>query len=168
MLTIRAAVAADVPAITAIYNEAIATTTATFDTEPKSEADRVAWLAHHGARYPVWVADLDGAVVGWASLSPFAERAAYDDTCENSFYVLAAKQGLGIGRQLLAESLDAARRIGFHTVVSRIAGESAVSEHLHERFGFRIAGTLKEVGLKFGRRLDVHLMQLMLKAGGDT
>jgi len=82
---LRRAVSADAPAIADIYNEAILTTTATFDTEPKSVAEREQWLQSHDERHPVLVAVMDGIVVGWASLTRWSERCAYDDTAETSF-----------------------------------------------------------------------------------
>ena len=100
-ITIRKSSLEDVPAITEIYNEAILTTTATFDTEPKSVAERQNWLRSHCERHPVLVAEIDGRVVGWSSLSKWSERKAYDDTAETSFYVLSAFRGRGIGRKKL-------------------------------------------------------------------
>ena len=162
-LLIRRAETADIAAITAIYNEAILTTTATFDTEPKTVAERAEWLASHGDRHPVLVAELDAQVVGWACLSRWSERKAYDETAETSFYVKAEFRGRGIGRRLKQASIDEARRLGFHTLIARVADGSEASLHLNECFGFRHVGTLKEVGRKFGRLLDVHVLQLMLE-----
>src|SRR5262245_18149085 len=97
---IRRAELADVPAITDVYNEAILTTTATFDTEPKTVAVRTAWLESHDDRHPVLVAVVDGAVVGRTSLTRWSDRRAYDDTAETSFYVHSTHRGRGIGRKL--------------------------------------------------------------------
>src|SRR5581483_5967832 len=94
-LAIRRATVADAAAIADIYNEAILTTTATFDTETKSEAERAQWLQSHDERHPVLVALLDGKVVCWASLTRWSERRAYDDTAETSFYVHSAFRGRG-------------------------------------------------------------------------
>ncbi len=160
---IRRAVPADAAAIADIYNEAILTTTATFDTEPKSVADRVQWLQAHDERHPVLVAEAGGKVVGWASLTRWSDRHAYDDTAETSFYVHSSQRGRGIGRRLKAAIIEEARRLGFHTLVARIAEGSCESIHLNEQAGFVHVGTLKEVGRKFGRLLDVHIMQLLLK-----
>src|SRR5512133_2460074 len=97
---IRPAQVADAAAIAEIYNEAILRTTATFDTEPKTESERREWLASHGERYPVLVAVAEGKVVGWASLTRWSDRAAYDGTAETSFYVHSSQQGRGLGRAL--------------------------------------------------------------------
>lgn len=161
-LMIRNARLSDVDAVTEIYNEAILTTTATFDTAPKSVSERLEWLKSHRERYPVIVAELDGKVVGWASLSRWSDRSAYDDTAETSFYVNSGYRGRGVGRKLKEAIIDEARRLKFHTLIARIAEGGDVSLHLNESFGFVHVGTLKEVGRKFGRLLNVHILQKML------
>lgn len=159
---IRRAELGDLEAITAIYNEAIETLTATFDTEPKVLEERRAWLEQHDERHPVLVACQDGTVVAWSALSRWSERKAYADTVETTTYVRAEYRGLGIGRTLKEAVLRTAKSLGFHTVIARVAEESLASLHLNESMGFRRVGTLKQVGRKFGRLLDVHLLQLML------
>jgi phosphinothricin acetyltransferase len=161
-VVIRRAGLADVPAITEIYNEAILTTTATFDTEPKSIAERTAWFEAHDDRHPVLVAEMEGVVVGWSSLSRWSDRRAYDDTAETSFYVRAACRGCGIGRRLKKTMIDEARKLGFHTLIARVAEGSEASLHLNESIGFVRVGTLRQVGRKFGRLLDVHILQILL------
>ncbi len=161
-LCIRRATTSDLPAITGIYNDAILNSTATFDTEPKSLEEAAGWLASHGDRYPVLVAELDGEVVGWSSLSQWSDRRAYDGTAETTFYVAAGHRGRGVGRALKAAIIDEARRFGLHSLIARVAEGSDASLHLNESFGFRRVGTLKEVGHKFGRMLDVHILQKML------
>ena len=160
--SIRRATLADAAAIAAIYNEAVRTTTATFDTEEKSAADREAWLLAHDDNHPVFVAERDGQVVGWAALSKWSDRPAYAQTAESSFYVAAGHRGGGIGRALKLHLIAAARELGLHTIIARVAEESTASLHLNQALGFVHVGTLREVGLKFGKRLDVHILQLML------
>lgn len=159
---IRRGVCDDLPAITDIYNEAILTTTATFDTEPKTLEERLQWFQAHDERHPVLVAVLDGKVVGWASLSRWSDRCAYDETAETSFYVKSEFRGQGIGRTLKDAIIEEARRVRYHTLIARVAEGSQESLHLNESAGFVHVGTLKEVGRKFGRLLDVHIMQKML------
>jgi phosphinothricin acetyltransferase len=161
-LCIRRAEPSDAGAIAAVYNEAIATTTATFDTEPKTVAERTAWLQSHGDRHPVLVAVVDGQVAGWACLSPWSDRRAYDGTAETSFYVASAFRGRGIGRRLKEAIIEEACRLGYHSLIARVAEGSEESLHLNESCGFAHVGTLKEVGHKFGRWLDVHILQKML------
>lgn len=161
-LEIRRAELTDAAAITEIYNEAIRTTTATFDTEPKTIEERTRWLLAHDDRHPVLVAVVDGVVCGWASLTRWSDRPAYDDTAETSFYVHVLHRGRGVGRQLKAAIIAEARRLGYHTLIARVAQDSVESLHLNESLGFVRVGTLREVGRKFGRLLDVHILQLML------
>lgn len=159
---IRPAVLADAAAIAGIYNEAILTTVATFDTETKDAAERVRWLEAHGETHPVLVAVVESQVVGWASLTRWSDRKAYDLCAETSFYVFASHQGRGIGRALMAALMAESRRLGFRTLIARIAADSVESVHLHEKFGFSHAGTLRQVGWKFDRWLDVVMMQIVL------
>ena len=159
---IRGARFDDLPSITEIYNEAIMSTTATFDTVPKSLADREAWFASRGPRHPILVAEIDGATVGWAALSPYSDRAAYDDTGETACYVHKEFRGRGIGRQLKCALLQEARRLGYHSLLARVTATSQESLRLNTSLGFQMVGTLREVGRKFGQLLDVHILQIML------
>jgi len=156
---IRKAVLTDVPAITAIYNEAILTTTATFDLEPKTTASQKQWFKEHGPKNPVMVAVVDDKVIGWASLSEYSTRCAYANTAELSLYVKESFRNHGIGRKLMEDVLEEGKKAGLHTVISRIAGGNNVSIHLHRQFGFEDAGVMREVGYKFGQLLDVYTMQ---------
>jgi L-amino acid N-acyltransferase YncA len=162
-LVLRRAGRADLPAITRIYNEAILTTTATFDTQRQNIRQRQRWFRQHGKDYPIIVAEFDGQVVGWASLSPWSERVAYRETAETSFYVKSEYRGRGIGRQLKSRIIEEARQLGFHSLIARVAEGSDASLRVNERAGFRHVGTLKEAGRKFGKLLDVHILQKMLK-----
>ena len=159
MLAIRPAKLNDLNAITGIYNEAILTTVATFDTEPKTDAEQKAWFYNHGLRNPILVAELDGVVVGWASLSEWSTRCAYSDTAEISIYVKQEFRSRGIGKRLLEAIIRAGEEASLHTVIARIADGNAVSVHLHECVGFEPIGVMREVGQKFGKVLDVYLMQ---------
>ena len=160
-ITIRRATLQDAEAIADIYNEAIRTTTATFDTEPKT-VERTRWLESHDERHPILVAELDGKVVGWASLTEWSDRPAYADTAESSFYVHSTHRLCGIGRRLKEAIIDDARQLGFHTLIARITAGSVESLHLNESTGYVHVGTLKQVGRKFGKLLDVHILQKML------
>jgi phosphinothricin acetyltransferase len=163
VLTIRQAELADLDAITAIYNEAILTTTATFDLEPKSLEDRRRWFDAHGERHPILVAEVEGQVVGWASLSRWNPRAAYADTAETSTYVKEEHRGQRVGRQLKQAIIEEAERLGFHTLIAGVAEGSDASLNLNLKFGFEVVGTFKQVGRKFGKLLDVTYLQKVLK-----
>ena len=162
---IRPAAAADAEAILEIYNEAVLSTTATFDTEPRSLEEQVSWLAHHDTRHTVLVAELDGKVVGWAALSPWSERRAYMGTAESSVYVETRLQNRGVGRALMKEILAEASRAGLHSILARITEGNPVSRRLHVAAGFASIGVMHEVGYKFGRFLDVELMERRIERG---
>jgi phosphinothricin acetyltransferase len=158
---IRKAIYTDVPAITGIYNEAILTTTATFDTEPKTTAAQRKWFKAHGPKNPILVAVEGGKIIGWASLSAYSDRCAYSGTAELSVYVKEKFRNRGIGRKLMQAVLEEGKKAGLHTIISRIAGGNDISIHLHRQFDFADIGTMKEVGNKFGQLLDVSMMQKM-------
>jgi L-amino acid N-acyltransferase len=165
-MTIRRATEADLPGITEIYNDAILRTVATFDTEPKSIADRAKWLAAHSEKFPVFVATEEGnpgRIEGWASISRWSERAAYDDTGEISVYVREDCRGRGIGTALTDAILKAAKTVGIHTVISRVTSGNEASTKLHAAMGFCLVGVLREVGHKFGRILDVDILQIVFR-----
>ena len=162
MLTIRQATLEDLGAITEIYNDAILNTVATFDTEPKTLEEQRVWFANHVPKYPILVAEQDGLVVGWASLSMWSDRYAYTDTAESSLYVKKEYRGQGIGKRLLEAIIQEGKKAGFHSVMTRIAEGGEASVHLCESMGFRHVGIMKEVGRKFGKLLDVYLMQKIL------
>ena len=161
MLTIRRAALPNLDAITEIYNAAILKTVATFGTEPKTDAEQKSWFDGHGPKYPILVAEQDGLIVGWASLSMWADRCGYSDTAEGSLYVREEHQGRGIGRKLMEAMAQEGKKAGLHTVIARIAEGNEVSIHLAESAGFKHIGVMKEVGRKFGKLLDVYLMQLI-------
>ena len=98
--------------ITEIYNQAVLTTTATFDTEPISLDEQRIWFAEHNEKYPIFVALKHGKVVGWASLSKWSSRCAYSDTAEISIYIKEGFRGKGIGTKLLNRVLDEGKKAG--------------------------------------------------------
>ena len=130
---LRPAKAADAEAIRAIYNHEVLTTTATFDLVPRTLADQQHWLAARSGAFSAIVAVDRDEVVGFGSLSPYKERAAYRTSVEDSVYVRRDRNGEGIGRLLLTELLDVAASSGFHSVFARIEASGAASRALHER-----------------------------------
>ena len=164
LITIRKATLDDLQAITGIYNDAILKTVATFDTEPKTLREQEQWFRKHGNRYPILVAEEIGRINGWASLSEWSDRCAYADTAEISLYVQESMRNKGIGKQLMQSILEAGKRAKLHTIIASIADGNAPSVHLHEGFGFKEIGVMKEVGKKFGKRIDVYLMQFIYKS----
>jgi len=159
---IRLAETADAAAIAAIYNAEVTGSTVTFDLTPRTLTEQVAWLQQRSGVHAVIVAVDGDDVVGFASLSPWRDRPAYATTVEDSIYVRDDQRGNGVGRRLLEELVALATRHGFHTMMARIVGGHTASIALHRAVGFEVVGTEHEVGRKFGRWLDVVLMQRML------
>jgi L-amino acid N-acyltransferase YncA len=160
-LIIRPATLDDLPAITDIYNQAILTTTATFDTETKTIEEQRSWFERHGPKNPILVVEKTGVVVGWAALSAWSDRCAYSNTAEASLYIAENNRYKGIGRELSTAIIKAGRDAGLHTLIARIVAGNDASLRLAEIQGFRQIGVMKEVGFKFGRLLDVVMMQLI-------
>lgn len=163
-MKIRAATLDDIPGILEIYNEAVANTTATYDYDPVTLEDRIAWFEEHRRdEFPVFVAvNNTGDVLGWSSLSRYRSRPGYNLTTENSIYVAAHQRGKGIGKLLMPPLIDGARTRGIHAIVAGIDAENEVSIRLHAAFGFEKVAHFKEVGFKFGRWLDVIYLELLL------
>ena len=162
-MLVRPAASSDLNAINEICNDAVLHTTATFQIAPVTMEERRAWLKDHPEKlYPVLVAETDGIVAGWGSLSRYATRCAYEHTAEDSIYVARRFRRLGIGSLLLARLLDAARSAGHHSLIAQIADNNSGSIRLHEKFGFQTVGQLREAGHKFGRWLDITIMQRLL------
>jgi len=164
---IRDATSEDLDTIRSIYNHYVATSTCTFQIEPETAEQCRAWFATHDTLYPVLVAQADAGVVAWAALSPWNPRCGYARTVEASVYVDAACHRRGLGRLLLAALLERARAAGHHTVIGMTCTESVGSIRLQEQLGFQPVGTLRQVGYKFGRWLDVVIMQRMLALPDD-
>lgn len=149
----------DVEAILGIYNEAVRDSTGTYDIEPVSYESRRHWFE---TRLLVLVAELDGEVVGFGSLSPYRERAGYRFTLEHSVYVSGRVRGHGLGKRIVEALIDEARERGAHVLIGGVDGENLASVRLHESLGFVQAGRLREVGHKFDRWLDVVFFQKFL------
>ena len=165
-VVLRPARLEDAEAIRQIYNAEVTTTTITFDIMPRSLADQVAYLSDRsGAHAVIVAADADdGTVLGYAALSPWRSKPAYATSVEDSIYVHRDHQGRGIGRLLLDELTQVATAHGFHAMFARIVGGHAASIQLHEALGFEVVGTEREVVRKFGRWLDVVVMERLLGA----
>lgn len=159
---LRLATLDDAEAIRAIYNLEVTTSTVTFDLVPRSLEDQRAWQQARSGAYAVLVAERDGVVAGFGSLSRWRDRPAYSTTVEDSIYVHRDHQGAGVGKRLLTELVAIATAHGFHACMARIVGGHEASIALHRSCGFEVVGTEREVGRKFGTWLDVVLMERML------
>jgi 7-cyano-7-deazaguanine synthase len=158
---IRRTVEGDLAAIFEIYHEQVLHGIATFDTHPRSPEQQREWfLRHSPPQYPALVAvDAAGTIIGWATLTPWSDRKAYDRTAEVSEYVRADHRARGVGSALLHALIDHARAHGLKTLLARMADANPASVRLHEAAGFTTIGVMSRVGEKFGRVLDVRMMQ---------
>lgn len=165
MPSVRPAIAADIPAITRIYNQGIADRLATLETEERTEDERHTWLTNREARHPVIVAEREGSVVGWGSLNSFNSRPAYRFVSDFSIYVERAARGSGVGGALLAALIDAARHHDYHKLVLAAFPFNSAGLRLYQRFGFREVGIYREQGVLDGRWVDTIVMELLLDDG---
>ncbi|MFK7920100.1 MAG: N-acetyltransferase family protein [Ilumatobacter sp.] len=167
MVTIRRTHHRDAAAMRAIYNHEVENFTSTLDIVARSLEEQQSWIEQRSGAFAAISAVLhdgtdDEVLVGFASLSKFKDRAAYSPTVENSVYVSRSHAGLGIGRLLMNRLIDDARDSGFHSMIARIEASGDASRALHRACGFELVGVEKQVGRKFGRWLDMAVMQLML------
>jgi phosphinothricin acetyltransferase len=167
---LRPATFADVPAIAAIYEEAVLKGTATFEIEPPDAAEmerRMKALFEGG--FPYFVAEAGGVVLGYGYAGRYRERIAYRNTVEDSIYLVPEARGKGIGAALLKALVDECERLDFRQIVA-VIGDSAnePSIRVHRSAGFDLVGTFRHVGFKHGRWLDTVLMQKTLGTGGAT
>ena len=165
-VVLRSATPDDADDIAAIYAPYVRDTAISFETTPPEPSEMRARIEATLAGHPYLVAERDGAVIGYAYAGPFHRRAAYRTTVEVSAYVAAAARGTGAGSALYKALLADLRARGFHAAIGVIALPNAPSVALHERFGFRPVGTLREVGAKFGAWHDVGWWQLQLNEDG--
>lgn len=166
----------DAEQVREIYNHEVAAGTNTFDMVARTLESQRAWIQRHQGAHPAIVAvepaENSGTgtetgtetetVLGFGSVSPYRDRAAYATTVENSVYVRADRRGQGVGGALLAELVRLAAAQGFHAVIARISSENEASVALHRRCGYELVGIEREVGRKHGHWLDVVELQKML------
>jgi len=159
---IRAAAPRDNAAIAAIWNRAVLETTATTDTEPRSQAAQRAWLVRHTEDYPAIVAVDGGEVVAFGALTPYRPKPSYAHTVENSVYVREGWRGKGLGGLILDRLVEQARARGHRSLIARITASNEASLLLHERHGFVRVGHERRVAFKHGIWLDVITLQRIL------
>jgi phosphinothricin acetyltransferase len=159
----RTAMESDLPAILAIYNHAILTSTAVYDYEPDTMVMRQAWFAAKTkSGMPVFVSEDEDGVSGFATYGAFRNRAGYRYSVEHSVYISEAKRGLGHGRLLLSTLIEAASRHSMHTMIASVDAQNEISIHLHLKLGFAQVAHFREVGYKFDRWLDLIFLQKIL------
>ena len=163
-MIIRTAEEKDMPELLAIYNYEVEHGFATFDLTPKTLEERMVWFREHNiGNHPLIIAEEDGKAVGYASLSSYRPKEAYKTTVELSIYISRDYRRKGIAGKLASSIIEIAReRDDVHTGISVITGGNEASILLHEHLGFEYCGTMKEMGMKFGKMLDIINYQLMV------
>jgi L-amino acid N-acyltransferase YncA len=166
---IRDAVHADLPAIRDIYNDAVLNTLAIWNEQTVDLGNRQAWFAARQARgYPILVAVNEaGDVLGYASFGDWRPFEGFRHTVEHSVYIRSDQRGQGLGPLLMQALIERARGCGKHVMVAAIESGNTASIRLHERVGFTLNGQMPQVGVKFGKWLDLTFMQLMLAPGAQ-
>lgn len=163
-MIIRDATAADLPVIVDIYNAAIPGGMATADTEPVSVAKRKSWFREHSAeRRPLWVAEVDAALVGWLSFQAFYGRPAYQATAEISVYVSPHHQRAGVGRELLRRAIAESPRLELKTLLAFIFGHNEPSLRLFRCFGFEQWALLPRIAELDGIERDLLILGLRVR-----
>ncbi|MBJ2210367.1 MULTISPECIES: GNAT family N-acetyltransferase [Pseudomonas] len=165
---IRDATEHDLPAIRAIYNDAVLNTTAIWNEQPVDLANRQAWFsARQAQQYPILVAVDNDEVTGYASFGDWRPFEGFRYSVEHSVYVRNDQRGKGLGPRLMQALIERARSRGKHVMVAAIESGNLASICLHERLGFVTTGQMPQVGIKFGRWLDLTFMQLTLNPGAE-
>ncbi|MCS3514805.1 GNAT family N-acetyltransferase [Pseudomonas grimontii] len=165
---IRDATEQDLPAIRDIYNDAVLNTTAIWNEQLVDLGNRQAWLSARQAQgYPILVATENEHVIGYASFGDWRAFEGYRYSVEHSVYVRNDQRGKGLGPLLMQALIERARTCGKHVMVAAIESGNLASIRLHERLGFVTTGQMPQVGIKFGRWLDLTFMQLTLNPGAQ-
>lgn len=158
-MRIREAKIEDIDEIADIYNYEVLNGVATFDTEIRSYEDQKSWYENHTGKYRIFVADIDGKIAGWVSLSKWINKRAAEKSAELSLYIKKECRGRGAGKALIKKSLSMAEKDGIKTVISLITDGNDVSINLHEKMGFTLCGRVDKVAEKFGKELNLIIMQ---------
>ena len=163
-IKLRNATDKDLPSILTIVNHSILNTTAIYDYEARTLAQQKVWFDEKiNLGWPIIVAQMNNDIIGFGTYGSFRVKIAYQFTVEHSVYVSENFIGKGVGKMLLAQLIVIAKSQNYHAMIGCIDAENKGSIAFHEKFGFKISGTLKQVGFKFKRWLDLVLMQLLLK-----
>lgn len=161
-LIIRDAREEDLRAVNAIYNHYVEHSTCTYQYEPTSPAERLAWFRERSDRHPVTIAALAGEIVAWGALSSFRARVGYRYTVENAVYVRQDLHRRGIGRRVLADLVERAAVLGHRSIIAAISAEQHGSISLHRELGFAQVGLIPQAAIKFDTWLDLLLMQRLV------
>ncbi len=161
---IRQAKITDLEAMLEIYNHEVLHSTSNLDLNEKSIDEWRTWFNEHNKdNHPLYVAEIDGRIAGYVSLSPFRPKDAYITTVELSIYVNTDFRRQGVASAMMAYVLTEARKNpDIHTIVSVITGGNEPSARLHKKFGFIYSGTIKEAGCKFGKYIDINTYMIVV------
>jgi L-amino acid N-acyltransferase YncA len=163
-IKIRPAVFSDIDTILEIINHEILHSTSIYDYEPRDFETQKLWFEEkQDQKLPILVAESENGTIGFATYGSFRQKEAYKFTIEHSVYVAEEFLGKGIGKLLLVELIQLAKNQGYHTMIGAIDADNAGSITFHEKFGFKSVGTIRQVGYKFDKWLDLVFMQLILK-----
>jgi L-amino acid N-acyltransferase len=161
-LIIKPANSNDLLEINAIFNYYVAHSTCVWTTTPYSDAERKVWFEEHSETMPVLVAEYNGRIVGWGSLSSFRDAYTAAGTLEDSIYVHFDFHRQGIGSRILTGLIEFARQNGLRSILANISADQEASIRLHEKFGFEKVAHIRQVGWKFNKRLDAVYLQVLL------
>ena len=166
-MLIRPATESDLPALLAIYNDIIATSTAVYRDTPVSLDDRLDWFrSRTQSGYPILVASSDETsqpqVLGFSTFGDFRSGSGYRYTVEHTVHIRAGHRGQGVGTQVLLALFPYARQLGKHILIGGVDAENAGSLRFHERLGFERVAHFRQVGFKFNRWLDLIFLQRTL------
>lgn len=161
MKEIKIAQINDLKTIVKIYNEYI-DTTVTMDSVQSTVESKLEWFNDHDINHPIFCYELNSIIRGWVSISKWSAKAGYNKTVELSVYVSKAFQHRGIGSILIKRAIEESKLKNYHCIISRIDSANKSSIELHEKLGFTYAGTIKESGFKFGKFIDIIVLQLLI------
>lgn len=161
-MNIRPAMISDIPSIMEIYNFEILNSNSLYYIKPKTTEYFIKFLDNHPKDYPLYVIEDNNTIVGFGCLSKYSDREGYKYTVENSVYIHHNHRSKGYGKTMLAFLIEKANELGYKCIVANIDADNIKSIELHKRLGFVEAGRLQKVGFKFGRWLDVVIMQKLL------
>jgi phosphinothricin acetyltransferase len=162
---IRDATPADAAIIAAIYNESIVANDSTMDDIPNTPADIRQQMAHFNNREVFLVLEEEGEVLGWGIIKRYSNRPGYRFCCETAVYIRRGLMRRGYGSRIEQALIDRCRQFGYHHLVAKIWATNIGSIKMHERFGYEIVGTQREIGFKNGQWQDVTIMQCILGDG---
>lgn len=161
-IRLRHAISNDLASILDIYNEVVRTSPVTFDLDEQTLEERKEWFKQFDDTHPIYVAEQDSEILGYACLSKFRPKPAYAYTVENSIYIKKKARGNGVGAMLLGKLISDARKLDYHSLVAVIANDEPSSVKLHEKFNYVKTGSIQEAGYKFGKWHDICFYQLIL------